>query len=200
MAQTVQEFSFSREIKGVEFENASIMKYVLEPDKSIIYLELSRVGAVNPKWNIWSGGGDPVEIKALGILELSKDLKLLNERARLREAGRHYFKQYKLLKEPGNVTSSKTSWLRRTIAWVFLILWTNTRRSCRQRTPPKGPCLKILRQLHRLRGLGKKVKGFNSGLYRLKPEGQKRPLCPAYQTTSTMTSNQPTIGNLTGAG
>ena len=178
MAQAVQEFSFSREIKGVEFENASIMKYVLEPDKSIIYLELSRVGAVQSKMGpIWSGGADPVEIKALGILELSKDLKLLSEELVFVKPDGIISKQYKLLKEPGNVTSSKNVMATQDDCLGILDIVDKypalmQAEDSAERALPK----EYYDNSIDYGGLGQKVKGFNSRLYRLKPEGTKKSL------------------------
>ncbi len=179
LAQEVQEFSFSREIKGVEFESASIMKYVLQPDKVTIYLELGRTGAVQSKMGpVWSGGADPTEIKALGILELSKSLELQQEELVFIKPDGIIAKQYKLLKEPGKVISGDKNVMA-------------TQDDCMSigdivgKYPElveeeEGAAVPLPREYYDnsidYGGLAMKVKGFNSRMYRLKPEGAKRSL------------------------
>ena len=178
IAQPVQEFSFSREIKGVEFEKASIMKYVLQPEKARIFLELSRTGAVQTKMGpLWSGGGDPVEVKALGIIELSKDLELISEELIFLKPEGVLSKQYKLLKEPGNVVSNKNVMgTQDDCMSISAIVDKYPELVKEEETGEKALPKEYYDNAVDYGGLSVKVKGFNSRLYRLKPEGTKKSL------------------------
>ena len=179
MAQSVQEYSFSREIKGVEFENASIMKYVLQPDKVRIYLELSRTGAVQSKMGpVWSGGADPIQVKALGILELSSGLELQNETLVFIKPDGIIAKQYKLLKEPGKVVMGDKNVMATQDDCMSIgdIIDKYPELVQKEESGEKALPREYYDNSIDYGGLAMKVKGFNSRLYRLKPEGGKKSL------------------------
>ena len=178
LAQPVQEFSFSREIKGVEFEKASIMKYVLQPDQARIFLELSRIGAVQTKMGpLWSGGADPMEVKALGIIDLSKDLELISEELIFLEPDGVLSKQQKLLKQPGKVVGNKNVMGTQDDCMSISAIVDKYPELVREEeTGGKVLPKEYYDNSIDYGGLAMKVKGFNSRLYRLKPEGGKKSL------------------------
>ncbi|HMQ48612.1 MAG TPA: hypothetical protein PKA00_14175 [Saprospiraceae bacterium] len=103
-AQSVAEYTLEKGIKGLVFDSMEVMKYELKPDGIRLYLELKRQGAVQEKIGpVYSGGKDAIWVNALGVLDFTPDLKLVQEELVFIKPDRVVAKQYNLLAKPGKV-------------------------------------------------------------------------------------------------
>ena len=75
-AQDIQSYAFKEGIGGVKFTKTELMLAVPKGEGLRVYLELSRTGAVQVGGSLKSGGTEPVEVFAMGILDFTADLKL----------------------------------------------------------------------------------------------------------------------------
>lgn len=105
LAQEIQSFSFKDGIGGVKFTKTELMTAVPKGDGLRVYLELSRIGAVQVGGTLKSGGNDPVDVYALGILDFTADMKLENETLQWLKPEGVLAKKYSILEKPGAILS-----------------------------------------------------------------------------------------------
>lgn len=123
-AQNTVEHIFESGIKGIEFDNIQIHRVFPQPDGGLrVFLGLQRKGAVQEKkLPGWEGGNKEVALVALGVVDFSKDFKLIKEEVSFDKPVGVFSKEYNLLDRkfrPGvntiathaNCVDSKLDWL-----------------------------------------------------------------------------------------
>ncbi|MCB0642005.1 MAG: hypothetical protein KDC44_10215, partial [Phaeodactylibacter sp.] len=102
-AQNTKTYQFENGIGGIEFTGFNILGAVPKGEGTRIFLELSRVGAIQAKTGpVMSGGNDPVTIKALGVIDLAADQGVEQELVRwIKPDGTP--KQFNILEAPGKI-------------------------------------------------------------------------------------------------
>ena len=103
-AQDTKTYQFEKGIGGLEFTKIEIIGAVPNGEGTRVFLELSRIGAIQKKAGpVWSGGNDPITVKALGIIDLAANQGVEQEIVRWLKPDGVYAKQYNILEAPGSI-------------------------------------------------------------------------------------------------
>ncbi|MCB9282532.1 MAG: hypothetical protein H6563_00540 [Lewinellaceae bacterium] len=100
-AQPVSEYTFSNGVKGIAFDSIELVRYFSQPDGGIrVFLFMKRTGAVQAKTgSLMSGGKEEVQLEALGVVDFSKDMKVVKEEVTFVKPKGAVTKEYNILAE-----------------------------------------------------------------------------------------------------
>lgn len=105
----VSEHVFTNGVKGITFDSIKLLRYTDTPDGMRVYLTMKRTGAVQTKTGpVLSGGMDKIWLSALGVVDFSKDFKVVNEEVTFLRPDKVTAKEYNLLDGVGKrITDAK---------------------------------------------------------------------------------------------
>ncbi len=104
------DYTFTNGIKGISFDSIKLHRFVPKGDGVRVFLVMRRTGSVQSKTgSIMSGGMDKIWLSALGVVDFSNDMKVLNEEVIFLKPDKILSKQYNLLDGEGKrITDMKT--------------------------------------------------------------------------------------------
>ena len=95
------EYAFANGVKGITFDSMELVRYFAQPDGGIrVFLFMKRTGAVQKKnGSLMSGGKDQIWLEALGVVDFSKDMKVVKEEVTFVKPREAASKEFNILAE-----------------------------------------------------------------------------------------------------